>query len=136
MPADSSVTFDSHDRVDVRAAIYDLAGGGHLGRQLVICDDVLRRIVGGQVERVKLSTAPIKVTIAALSILRSLTACSMVSSSSPSRTSITFGAHHTKLTAEVPDAVALRRTQPRRLGQRVGDDDDSPPREAKVRSYL
>ena len=41
VPADSSVTFDSHDRVDVRAAVYDLAGGCHLGRKLVICDDVL-----------------------------------------------------------------------------------------------
>jgi hypothetical protein len=44
-----------------------------------------------------------------------------------------FGAHHLEQAAQVADPVDLTRTQPRRLGKRVGDDDDSPPRERKVR---
>ncbi len=38
-----------------------------------------------------------------------------------------FGVHHLERAAQVADLVDLTRTQPRRLGKRVGDDDDSPP---------
>jgi len=46
---------------------------------------------------------------------------------------VSFGAHHAGHAPEVTDVPDLCRTQPRRLGKRVGDDDDSPCEHAAVR---
>jgi hypothetical protein len=47
MAADGPAAFDGHHGVNVRNAIHDLSGGGHLGGQLVVGDDILRRVAGG-----------------------------------------------------------------------------------------
>ena len=63
--ADGPVALDRHHSVDVGLAVDDLTGGGHLGGQRVAGVGVCGGVAGGLVDTVKLSTAPIRATIAA-----------------------------------------------------------------------